>query len=435
MVAPPPWLARLHEVLRRVRLPVGDIVLAQRRLEIDLLRSDAPRLRVQVTPHAVGCQGFDRTNRYVIGFDGAGDLDPAGRRALARLVEVLRRVEAALPPDLEGVGGVFATDTSAEERFGRLFPFCTVERSRAGDHEITELLVRMTRSCNQHCPFCSAPDHATPPPSTLAAMIRQAPQVFPGLMLSLTGGEPTLRPSFASELRLALQLEAIARVQVQTNAVTFARKLDPASFPPSPRLAFFVSLHALDPHVYDRCTGTTGQLPLALEGIGNLLRAGHDVTINCVISSANIDHLDEYVRVLARRYSGPPLKLHFSTIICPETRPEAASFLVPYPVVAARLRTVVPLASDGGIVVEPLRSSTHASMPPCMLAPGDRERNPHRPRILPHETGFEDFSRGWVKSSRCRECVESEFCLGVPRAYAQRFGLADLSPLRPDATK
>jgi pyruvate-formate lyase-activating enzyme len=433
MIAPPPWLARLHEVLRRVRLPVGDVVLSERRLEIDLLLLDAPRLRVHVTPHAVGRRGFGRTSRYVIGFDGAGDLDPAGQQALARLIEVLRRVEAALPANLEGVGGVFVTGASAEERFARLFPFCTVERSRAGDREITELLVRMTRLCNQHCPFCSAPDHATPPPSTLAAMIREAPQVFPALMLSLTGGEPTLRPSFASELRLALELDGIARVQVQTNAVTFARKLDPATFPPSPRLAFFVSLHALDPDVYDRCTGTTGQLQLALEGVGNLLRAKHDVTINCVISSANVDHLDDYVRELARHWIGSPLKLHFSTIICPETRPEAASFLVPYPLVAARLRTIVPLATERGIVVESLRSSTHASMPPCMLAPEERERDPHRPRILPHETGFEDFSRAWVKSSRCRECVESEFCLGVPRAYAQRFGLADLSPLRPDA--
>ncbi len=426
-----PWLARLHEILRKVRLPVGDLVLTDNCLEIELVRQDSNPLRVLVRPIARDREGFARTSRFVVGFEGGGMLDTERRNALSLLVEVLRRIEGRLPPTLEGAGAVFTHESSEEDRFLRVFRFCTIERSRARDREITELLVRTTSSCNQRCPFCSAPDHATPSASTLAAMIREAARVIPGVMLSLTGGEPTLRSSFADELRLALELDGIARVQVQTNGVAFDRKVDPRRFAPTPRLAFFVSLHALDAMIYDRCTGTTGQLDLALKGIRNLLQAGHAVTINCVISSANIDHLDDYVRGLAERFpSNGPVDLHFSTLICPETRPEAQDFLVPYPTLATRLRSLVPVAEAHGVMLQSLRSSTHAAMPPCLLAPEERERDAHRPRILAHETGFEDYSRPWIKAVSCRECAESGACLGVPRPYARRFGLMELRPIR-----
>lgn len=426
----PPWLLRFHHVLRKVRLPVGDLVLANDSLEIELVRRGTPSLTVRVRPVAAGRQGFAHTSRFVLGFDGDGALDATDRSQLALLAEVLRRVESRLPSTLDGVGAVFTRDSPEEERFLRIFRFCTVERSRVGDQEITELLVRTTSSCNQQCPFCSAPDQSTPSATTLAAMIREAPRVFPGVMLSLTGGEPTLRSSFADELRLALTLDGITRVQVQSNGVAFDRKVDPGLFHPSDRLAFFVSLHALDAAIYDRCTGTLGQLPLAVTGIRNLLRARHAVTINCVISSANLDHLEDYVRGLSETFpTDGPLNLHLSTLICPETRPEASDFLVPYPTVAARVRAIVPLAKRHGVVLESLRSSTHAAMPPCMLDPGERDRDIHRPKILDHETGFEDMSRPWVKASSCRQCVESASCLGVPRPYALRFGLAELAPI------
>jgi ATP/maltotriose-dependent transcriptional regulator MalT len=53
--------------------------------------------------------------------------------------------------------------------------------------------------------------------------------------------------------------------------------------------------------VYDRCTGTEGQLPLAVRGIQNLLAAGHAVTLNVVVSSANLDHLPELASLDHRR--------------------------------------------------------------------------------------------------------------------------------------
>ena len=425
------WLEQLHQVLGRVRLPVRDIVLADEVLSIDLSAENGRTLTAQLRLLRDGAQGFAQTKRFVIGYQGRGDLVPADKRSLELLAMVLRRIEDRLPPNLDGVGAVFVTPAVPEEQFLRLFPFCTVERSSAGDQQITEVLVRTTPSCNQKCPFCTAPDHKTPSPAVMRALLSEVTRVFPGAMLSLTGGEPTLRSSFLDEVAIATSSTGIGELQVQTNAVTFASKLDPSAISRNSKLSFFVSLHAIDEAIYDVCTGTTGQLPLARRGLKRLAEAGHRITINCVVNSANFDHLPDYVRGLP---STVPLSeridLHFSTLICPESKPGAEAFLVPYPALARRLRDMVSLANESGIAVQSLRASTHAAMPACQLDPEERSRDPHRPEVLPHETGRLDEDRPWVRAEGCDRCVEVRHCLGVPRPYALRFGLDDLRPIR-----
>jgi pyruvate-formate lyase-activating enzyme len=317
-----------------------------------------------------------------------------------------------------------------------LFPFITVERSLVTENlpysrlgEIVEVLVRATSRCNQACPFCSAPHHDDPDPEILWACLRAVNDLLPGAMLSLTGGEPTLRPAFLQELEAALRL-GFRRIQIQTNALRFADKIDPASIPKDERLAFFVSLHALDPQVYDRCTATRGQLPRALDGTRRILEAGHSVVVNTVICRDNVGHLEEMVRGFGDAFPGDnrPV-LHFSVLICPEYNPEAAGHLVRYSEVLAVLDRAMQAAREAGLEMQPLLSSTHASLPACLLDQKSRKTGRHIYRIEPHETGYEDFSRPWVKARACRDCRETEHCLGVPRPYAERFGLDELAPI------
>ncbi len=82
-----------------------------------------------------------------------------------------------------------------------------------------------------------------------------------------------------------------------------------------------------------------------------------------------------------------------------------------------------------GISAHSPLSSTHASMPPCLVAGETRQRGRHFYRIASGETGYEDFSRPYVKAKTCSACSETERCLGVPRPYAETFGLAELEPL------
>ncbi|MBI5535020.1 MAG: radical SAM protein [Deltaproteobacteria bacterium] len=426
-----PWLLKLDELLRKLSLPLQAVATRHGSLLLWLDQGQPDSFVVSVTPRSSASQGWTTTDRFVVAYSGARDLDPRTQGWLSLIAGLLRRIEAKLPATFDRTDGVFAPYMLPEDRFLRLFPFCMVERSSIAGQEVVEVLIRATSLCNQRCPFCSAPDQDSPDHATLMDAIVDAASLFPGATLSLTGGEPTLRPDFAAELSGALAIENVRQVQVQTNAVAFASRLDPAAWEPSPRLMFFVSLHATDPDIYDRCTGTRGQLPVALEGMRRMIAAGHQVTLNCVVSSENLAHLPAYVQSLPGLLPiGDKVDLHFSSLICHERKPEASTFLVRYPELASTLERVASIAASLNVPVQSLLSSTHASLPACLLSEEYRLRSPHRPTLRQDETGFEDFDRPWVKALRCRDCVHADHCLGVPRAYGARFGLDELTPIR-----
>jgi len=429
------WLRDLTDRLSHGGVPWHNAVMADRMLRIRA--GEAPFCMV-VRPAAAGVLGWRKTAGFVIGYDGAGELNPEQERWLERFYQAVSSLEPDLPPGLEGYAGICVREGAPEEILSGLFPFVTVEHSRVSENlpysefgEIVEVLVRATSRCNQACPFCSAPRHDEPEPEILWACLRMVDDLLPGAMLSLTGGEPTLRPAFLQEVEAVLRL-GFRRVQIQTNALRFADRIDPQAVPKDERLSFFVSLHALDPGVYDRCTGTSGQLPRALDGTRRILDAGHPVVVNTVICCENIGHLEEMVEGFAGAFPGSnrPV-LHFSVLICPEFNPEAARHLVRYSEVVAALGRAVGAARKAGMELQPLLSSTHASLPACLLDEGQRGSGRHIYRIEPHETGYEDYQKPYVKAQACRECQETKHCLGLPRPYAERFGLDELAPIRP----
>ena len=318
------WLRTLVDALSRAGVPWRYAVLAERMIRIRASAESQPPFIIVVRPLDAGLPGFKSTSLFVIGYDGARDLSSAQRQWLGQFHELLSCFESALPPGLEGFDSVGIRQGPPEDILRGLFPVVTVERSQAANlGEIVEVLVRATSRCNQACPFCSAPRHDEPTSEILWACLKAAADLLPGAMVSLTGGEPTLRPAFLVEVEAALRLD-FCQVQVQTNAVRFADRLDPGSLPKNDKLSFFVSLHAWDPEIYDRCTQTSGQLPRAQKGLLRILDAGHAVIVNKVINSENIDHLEEMVRNFAGKFAGenPPV-LHFSVLICPEWNQEA----------------------------------------------------------------------------------------------------------------
>jgi pyruvate-formate lyase-activating enzyme len=433
-----PWFRRFVDELRRAGAPLRRAILCDGVLRVAFaLGGDGPFV-VVARPWREGVQGWRRTGRLVLGYDGAGDPGPEALRWLELVHALLSRMERSLPEGLAGFGVVAVREGPPEELLASLFPFVTVERSAPAAHrggraqpgEGVEVLVRTTSRCNQACPFCSAPEHAEPTGEVLRACFRAVADLLPGALLSLTGGEPTLRPGFLDEVRAALEALPGGQIQIQTNAVRFAAALDPAALAADPRLRFFVSLHALDEAIYDRCTGTRRQLGKALAGIRRLLAAGHAVTLNTLVCRENVEHLEAFVRKVPRTFVGARRPaLHFSVLICPEWNPRAAESLVRYGDVVSVLRRAARAARALGLDLLPLRSSTHAVLPACVLPAGERAQRAAY-RIGAHETGYEDPSRPFVKASRCRGCRETPRCLGVPRAYARAFGLDELRPIR-----
>ncbi len=315
-------------------------------------------------------------------------------------------------------------------RINEVYPFMRVEGKSVGDKEEHEVIVRITSRCNQGCDFCSAETgNFNPDITVLRKSIQDAVNMFSNPSVTLTGGEPALRKDLKEIIRYALRLKRIRFVQVQTNAVVIGLKPERFIFPKSQKLSFFVSLHGISPNVYDACTQSKGQLPFAIKGIQFLLNHGHRLTINCVVNKVNVHVLKEYVRSIPEIFAFPNKpRLHFSILMCPEYRKDAANYLIPYSLLMPELEQAFHLANEIGLEVDSLLSSTHASIPPCILS-GELRVREGFPEIQDNEAGYEDFSKVWVKSQGCRQCRETNYCLGLPGEYAKRFGFNELKPI------
>ena len=437
MPSPPPPAPKLRP-LERIRgflvargVPVGPVVVAGGRLRLRL-GSRREAVEVHVGPPGAA-PPYRRIHGLAMGYSGAPQLDHEQQAWVDLVAAMLLRVGERLPallarPDAAGTEGEPLAETLPVE-----FPFCTLEVTddTDGSGPRIELLVRMTTRCNQDCPFCSAPPPLDDPPaSEVTRLLDRVFQENPRGLVTLTGGEPTIRRDLPEIVHHALGGPSGLQVHVQTNAVFFSDAERLAPYPAGePRLGFFVSLHALDEAIYDACTGTKGQQPRALEGIRNLLAAGHEVLLNCVVNRLNVGHLTAWVEGIPALFPETDPLLHFSVTMCPEHRPGASDLLVRYRELAPALERAVARAAELGIRHDPLQSSTHASLPACLVSEEAREDPTHRPRLGAHETGYEALDRLWVKAERCRTCQLDPWCLGLPRPYVQRFGLDELEPI------
>jgi pyruvate-formate lyase-activating enzyme len=437
--AGPPWLRRLVAEAVRARVPVVTASALNGVLTLVLRGAGNRRLDVEVKAAAPAGRYFLRTARYGICYRGATRLSPEQDRQLRALGDVLRAQEDGFPEPLEARVGVDALPPGAGVAGPAGFPWCGIERlvDPTGGVLSTELLVRLTSRCNQACPFCSAPPpHGEPTVEAVIAWIDAAIPLHQRLIVTLTGGEPTLWPGLAEVVDHLLARGGIMQVKIQTNAVAFADPAALPAWPPAPRLAFFVSFHGARPDVYDRCCGTTNQLDRAVAGIRTLLGAGHDVVLNLVVNRHNVDHLEEWVDAVPRLFGPRPPRVHFSVTTCPDHRPAAPSVLVAYTELAPRLQAAARHAAAIGVSCEPLLSSSHASIPACLLDADLRRRRGSSqvaagalPVQRAAEVGVEDTRKPWVKAARCAGCSQTAWCLGLPRAYVLRFGLAELRPI------
>ncbi len=437
------WISRWVAACERLGLPLRRTSLGDGVLRMVMDR-DGGTWTALLRP-ADAQRGWRIVAGYVLAYEGLPELDAATSAQMERLARILEKFAPHLPDPFEGFAFVGRREADPVAALRTMFPFVTVERSQQDHGEVLEVLVRTTSRCNQRCPFCSGPEHDLPDAAMVRACVEAAGRWLPGCMVSLTGGEPTLKASFLEELDAARTADGISEVQVQTNAVGFARRVDPAAIPPSTRLTFFVSLHAVEPDIYDECTGTTGQLDDALAGLDRILAAGHRVIVNTVITASNLEHLPAIADLLAARSlaggpstdrTGAPTPLppgrliwHFSVLICPDRSPLARDYLVQYRDLVPAVEAATARATALGLEVQSLLASTHASVPPCVVPAAHRAAGRSAPELGAAETGYEDLDRPWVKSRRCKTCREDARCLGVPAPYARRFGLGGLEPI------
>lgn len=428
----PKWLTRLHEILSKVGLKVMGLAAYDDELDIAIEGGSGRVIVIELRP-------FDGSGRWIVTTERSGircrtgGLEGPDRAVLDLAVKVLCRLEPRLPVGRQGFASIGVVPEDPKAPVPRTFPFVSIEHSETNGRMQTEVMVRLGPACNQACPFCSTPPHKEPLWSLVEAGLEWAAERHPGCRLVLSGGEPTLSRWFEKALARALEIEAFEEIEVQTNAVPLARDFVLKTIPDHDRLVFFVSLHAIRPDIYDLCTGTSGQLPLAIKGLKALLERGCKVRVNAVVSSLNLHHIGEYVTGLRDILGDQALPtIHFSSLMCPPYKPEAAQFMVRYSEMVPVLKRATDIAKELGFDVDPLISSTHASVPPCLVAAEHHASLAHRPEPSGGETGYEDFSKPWVKASRCKDCRFASRCLGLPNPYAVKFGFDELSPILSD---
>jgi hypothetical protein len=315
----------------------------------------------------------------------------------------------------------------------RIYPFLSIEETTSGEDVINQIPVRVTSRCNQDCPFCQAvpPEPEDGPAlSALEQALDRVTRIFPNSKVVLTGGEPTLRKDLPELCRYLVDLDTVKMVEIQTNAILIGSSPERFTLKPSKKLRFLVAMHGLSPSVYNRCTDTEGQFASACRGTNHLLETGHPVEFNCVVNSLNIDHLDEYVTSIPGLFKcerGPAV--HFSVMGIPEHR-DAASYHVRYTQLLLNVVKALELAETLGVAGSAALSAGHASVPLCLLGKQSVDISEY-PRMYEHEgLEAEDPTRWWVKPGQCRECAVNEYCLGLPKSYADRFGFDELRPIR-----
>jgi hypothetical protein len=70
------------------------------------------------------------------------------------------------------------------------------------------------------------------------------------------------------------------------------------------------------------------------------------------------------------------------------------------------------------------------AVPLCILGGGLRQISDY-PQIYEHEASDPDADpdQWWAKGPACAECKIEPYCLGLPRAYSERFGFDEIRPI------
>jgi MoaA/NifB/PqqE/SkfB family radical SAM enzyme/SAM-dependent methyltransferase len=288
-------------------------------------------------------------------------------------------------------------------------------------------LVKVGYACNEHCAFCHTQDvrHVQGAASEVDAKIRRAAALHHG-MIVLSGGEPTIRPELLHWARLT------ASLGLDLGLVTNGLRLGyPALVDELVRLRLryvYLSLHGGSAAIHDRMVRTDGAFGPAMAAVEHLhTHAGLDLTINCVVTTHNADHL---VALVDRLRPFPRWRVKFS-MVEPKGGGQHLPQLVPrVSYVAKRVRE----ALEHGLVHNPGQAMLHGGLPLCLL-PGHEHRyddlRTHGFRTMvevgePDLFPVDDLNK--LQPPPCRGCALAGPCPGLFTAYHARHGHEELRP-------
>jgi len=288
-------------------------------------------------------------------------------------------------------------------------------------------LLKVGYGCNEHCTFCHTLDvrHIDGASDEVVAKIDRAKRLG-HTMVVLSGGEPTIRPELYdwAEHVAALDMD----LGLVTNGLVLAYR-DVVDRLAASRLRYvYLSLHGGTAKVHNSLVRRDA-FDHAIAALGNLTGRGMDLSVNCVVTRQNVDHLCDLVDAVL---PFPDVTLQFSMVEPKGGGDRLFEQLMPrVSHVAARVAEAIRRGDERAGRDGP--RFAHGAIPLC-LVPGleDRFRD-----LKTHdfatmiEIGEPDYfpvdDLNKVQPAEpCRGCALAGPCPGLYRGYFESQGASEL---------
>ena len=262
-------------------------------------------------------------------------------------------------------------------------------------------------------------------------LIRARRQGF--TLVTLTGGEPTIRKDLPTIARAAYHLRYRV-IGIQTNARVLS-VWDVAKRLSGMGIHFVVALHGSNAEVHDSITRAPGSFAQTVQGIKNLVELKEWVVVKTVISKPNVTDLPRLAEF------GLELGVRRFNFTFPHAIGNAARF---FDLVVPPYSQLMPYLNKAFEVLESQRDTEiwTETVPLCLLGP-KRLKYSTEYTILREvrsisyqlDEGLRDWTRDrWneekAKSPRCKLCKYNNVCEGVWEEYIEHFGDQELIPVK-----
>jgi len=288
-----------------------------------------------------------------------------------------------------------------------------------------DVLLRLGPECNQKCLFCNVPKCRKVSTDEAIKWLGKIKEKIS--ILSITGGEPTLRQNLLKIIKTASETNSIKYVNLQTNAAMASYKKYASELKQAGLYSAFVAFHSHDETVSNNLTNSN-LWKKSVKGIKNLLAEGIIVTLNPVINKLNYQLLPEYIKFVKKEFPG--IKEISFSFVQPTGRAWTNKWIVPkYSEVKPYLKKTLEYCKKNSIKF----GNPYCGFPLCYF-PGFEE--------LSNEF-LDNFAQGnmekkavkkvksdKVKSDSCKKCKYDNCCNGVWANYAKIHGVSELNPIK-----
>ena len=288
-------------------------------------------------------------------------------------------------------------------------------------------LIKVGYACNNNCVFCHSEGSA--PPRAEAASVLAKIETAAALgctMVVFSGGEPTLRTELASWAQHAQLLGLPVGLITNGRMLSYPRLLEALH---RAGLSYAqVSLHSGYESVHDKITRAAGAYQQTMMALLGLHALGVDVTVNAVVTRANLETLEEVIDRL-----GPldGLRLKYAMVEPKGAALERFDELVPNPEqVGARVSAALEIAASQAPGVR----LAHEGIPLCLLPGHERlasglAQDGFTHMSEAHEQGyFPVDGDNRTFPGACDRCALRGSCPGLYREYLERRPMPALQP-------